>query len=286
MVMADRDTATAASDAGQQVTIEYRLAALSEFRKFVASDRTQEGKEKWTVAPILDEFSEIAQKRKSEFELRYDAKELENVIRGRYDIIRDSYFHGIVTRFLQKHCPECIEKFALRDDMVQLGRQLNSFYYQAPHDQVIRPLSEQYRQVRVVEVVFTPTDKYTSLRHPSGQIRLFLAYVASKEVEKLFYTTAFVFPQPFHHAIGVWLPIYGLHFLRSYHDKFPFIFSLQRSESSRESVPARWSVDGFCMTVHRFLLDSQIDNVVEATSPDVVSVANNILGGLIARETA
>lgn len=280
----DKDTTVDGLNDAQQLTLEYRLAALSEFRKYVGSEKTQHGKKKWTVAPILDEFSNIAKKRRSEFELHYDAKRLENVIRGRYDIIRDSYFHNIVSRFLQKHCPECIEKFALRDDLVTLGKQLNSFYYQAPPNDVVGDISERYRQVRVVEVIFKPTDNYTSLRHPSGQIRLFLSYVASKEVDGLFYTAAFVFPQPFHHAVGVWLPIYGLHFLRAYHDKLPFIFSLQVTESSQESIPPEWTVDGYCLTVHQFLFNSKVEDVVEITSSDVVAVANNILGGLIASE--
>ncbi|MCG7931806.1 MAG: hypothetical protein ABW130_18435 [Candidatus Thiodiazotropha lotti] len=268
----------------QQLTMEYRLAALSEFRKYVASEKKPNGKKKWTVAPILDEFSNIAKKRKSEFELHYDAKKLENVIRGRYDIIRDSYFHYVVSQFLRKHCPERIEKFALRDDLVMLGKQLNSFYYQAPHNDVVAAITEHYSETRVMEVIFKPTENYTSLRHPSGQIRLFLCYVASKQVEELFYTAAFVYPEPFHHAVGVWLPIYGLHFLRAYQDKLPFIFSLQKNESSQESIPETWSVNGFCWTVHQFLFNSEVEDVVETTSKEVVSVANNILGGLIASE--
>ena len=278
------DSTTDRTSEVQQLTLAYRLAALSEFRKFVASEKTARGKKRWTVAPILDEFSSIADKRKSEFELHYDAKKLENVIRGRYDIIRDSYFHNIVTRFLQKHCPECIEKFALRDDLVTLGKQLNTFYYQAPPDNAINAISQQYRQVRVVEVVFKPTENYTSLRHPSGQIHLYLSYVASQEVDGLIYTAAFVFPQPFHHAVGVWLPIYGLHFLRGYQDKLPFVFTLQQAESSQDTIPSEWSVDGFCWTVHQFLFNSEVEDIVETTNADVVSVANIILGGLIASE--
>lgn len=286
MVMRERDTGTTrnGSDEVQQLTLEYRLAALSEFRKYVASEQKPNGKKKWTVAPILDEFSNIAKKRKSEFELHYDAKKLENVIRGRYDIIRDGYFHNVVSQFLQKHCPERVEKFALRDDLVMLGKQLNAFYYQASSNELVEAISEHYRQVRAMEVLFKPTENYTSLRHPSGQIRLFLSYVASKEVKDLFYTTAFVFPEPFHHAVGIWLPIYGLHFLRAYQEKLPFIFSLQQSESTQESVPPTWTVDGFCLTVHQFLFNSEVEDVVETTSKDVVSVANNVLGGLIARE--
>lgn len=287
MVMMDSEKNTENIGSGdiQQLTIEYRLAALSEFRKYVASDKKPNGNKKWTVAPILDEFSNIAKKRKSEFELHYDAKKLENVVRGRYDIIRDAYFHNIVSQFLRKHCPERIEKFALRDDLVMLGKQINSFYYQAPNTDVIEAISEHYREVRVVEVIFKPTENYTSLRHPSGQIRLFLSYIASKEVEQLFYTAAFVFPQPFHHAVGVWLPIYGLHFLRAYQDKLPFIFSLQKTESSQEAIPATWTVNGFCWTVHQFLFNSEVEDIVETTSKEVVSVASNILGGFIASES-
>ncbi|MEW8072646.1 MAG: hypothetical protein AB2826_19695 [Candidatus Thiodiazotropha sp.] len=285
MIEWDKKIAVDAVNDVQQLTLEYRLAALSEFRKYVASETKPNGKKKWTVAPILEEFSNIAKKRKTEFEQHYDAKKLENVIRGRYDIIQDVYFHNIVSQFLRKHCPDRIEKFALRDDLVILGKQLNSFYYQAPPNDVVVAISEHYREIRVMQVIFKPTKNYTSLRHPSGEIRLFVSYVASKEVKDLFYTTAFVFPEPFHHAVGVWLPIYGLHFLRGYQNKLPFIFSLQKTESSQESVAESWTVNGFCWTVHQFLFNSEIDEVVETTNEDVVSVANNILGGLIASES-